>query len=84
MSTSELKLMGRVVGTADGWDECDYLSMQFYGFVPAKGFDMPAGTLYVDLDAGVLESYGDEGAVLAHKDFLIVMNGLAAYQHRNS
>ena len=84
MATSDLKLMDRVVGTADGWDECDYLSMQFYGFVPAKGFDMPAGTLFVDLDKGVLETYSEEGSVIAHKDFMIVMNGLIAVQKRNS
>lgn len=82
---TELKILNRVVGTSSGWDECDFLSMQFYDFIPAEGFDMPAGTLYVCFEKGIFQVFQDDDSdEIVEKDLMTVMNGLIAVQNRNS
>lgn len=38
---SELKILGRVIGTYEGWDGEPGDNIWFYDFIPAKGINIP-------------------------------------------
>lgn len=79
----EATILGRSVGTLDGWDWIDDNSFVLYNFEPAEGFDMPKYDLTVDFSAGKFSNFSyDDGSLILEKDFLTVMNGFVARQQR--
>lgn len=59
----EVKIMGRVLGTNEGWDEAGDSCYVFYGFKPAEGVALPAGDLNFDWVSGQLQYYTEAGEV---------------------
>jgi len=70
-NTMNVTIMGRLVGTATGWDQSGDTSMQFYDFEPAIGVSVPMDTNLITWDylTGTVEFYNHDGTVvLATKD----------------
>ena len=72
---SELKLLGKVLGTYDGWDEVDTLCVQFYDVVLNEagqklfGWNSPISTMGLDLTEGIMEVYDDQGTIYNNKNW---------------
>lgn len=50
----EAKILGRVIGTADGWDQVDDQAICLYDFQPNSATTLPNGTLTFDSVTGDL------------------------------
>jgi hypothetical protein len=61
-------LLGRLIGTASGWDQADTFVMQLYDFEPAKGVDLPSGTISVNFESGLVETWDEEGKPITSRD----------------
>lgn len=59
----EIKLMGKVLGTADGWDG-EMPTFAFYDFQPAEGISLKAGDLQIDYETGMFDIVAESGDVL--------------------
>lgn len=58
----EVKVLGRVLGTADGWDGDLGEYMVFYDFKPLPGIDLEEGDMQIDFDKdliGVIDEKAD-------------------------
>lgn len=66
-------VLGREIGTATGWDQADTFVMQLYDFKPADNVDLPSGTLCINFESGVAETYDDNGKVLISKDIVLAL-----------
>lgn len=52
-------ILGRLAGTATGWDQQDTFAMTLYDFEPAKGCTIPAtNNLLIDFEEGTYEGGG--------------------------
>lgn len=52
-------ILGRLAGTATGWDQQDTFAMTLYDFEPAKGCTIPAtNNLLIDFEEGTYEGVG--------------------------
>lgn len=71
-------VLGREIGTATGWDQADTFVMQLYDFQPAENVDLPAGTLCINFESGVAETYDDDGKVLISKDIVLALFNVRA------
>lgn len=67
---SEWTVLGRMIGTATGWDQADTFVIALYDFQPAKGVALPAGILTIDFANGTAETFDDNGVVLVSKDIV--------------
>lgn len=68
------KFLGRVIGTATGWDQTSDESFCLYDFEPAADFTFPASKcLDIDYTNGKFVSYDDDGVVLRSADILGLM-----------
>lgn len=67
--TNELKLLGRVIGTFNGWDG-DMDTMIFYKFQPAKTVQLEPCDLSVNYTEGTFKAYNDEGTELWSHDII--------------
>ena len=66
----EWEIMGRVVGTATGWDQQDTWIMMLYAFEPAEGIALPSGDVSFDFERGLCILYNDEGEILETADLI--------------
>lgn len=66
-------VLGRVIGTATGWDQCDTFVMMLYDFEPANDVDLPAGDINIDFENGVVETFNEEGKVVLSKDIVLAL-----------
>jgi len=60
---SEWAILGRIVGTATGWDQAGAFSIYVYDLEPVPGLGIPAGDVVIDFEAGWIEA-GDHKADL--------------------
>lgn len=77
-SRSEYKVLGRVVGTATGWDEVgDPGDIILYDLVANPMYpDLPSGDVAFMMGTGVLESYDEEGEVTFTGDIITVLTNV--------
>lgn len=54
MARSELKVMGKVLGTYDGWDG-EMPAFAFYNFQPNEGINIQAGDLGIHYEDGMFD-----------------------------
>lgn len=73
----EWTVLGRSIGTASGWDQADTFSMMLYDFEPTQGVDLPAGTLCIDFESGLAETYDDAGNVVTSQDLVLAISKLS-------
>lgn len=66
-------VLGREIGTASGWDQADTFVMQLYDFEPAASVDLPPGTLCINFETGLAETYDEDGKVLISKDIVLAL-----------
>lgn len=70
----EVRILGRVIGTASGWDSLDQESMAFYYFDPVEGVDIPASEcLGVLFEEGRFVTYDEEGKETWSADIISVL-----------
>ena len=74
----EWKILGRTIGTASGWDQSDTFVMMLYDFKPSAGIDLPSGTLCINFESGIAETYDDEGQTLIARDIVATLSRLPA------
>ena len=72
-------LLGRDIGTATGWDQADTFVMQLYDFKPAHGIDLPSGTISVNFETGLVESYDEEGRTIEAKDIVAAVGLVSSH-----
>jgi hypothetical protein len=66
-------VLGRVIGTATGWDQVDTFVMMLYDFEPAVDVDLPTGDINIDFENGVVETFDDAGKVTSSKDIVLAL-----------
>lgn len=67
----KVKILGKVIGTASGWDQVTDDGVQFYDYKGSiKELD-GCDNFYFDWVTGKVELYDDEGEVLATYDYKI-------------
>lgn len=66
----EWEVLGRVVGTATGWDQQDTWIMMLYDFEPAEGVELPSGDVSFDFERGLATTYNDEGEPVETVDLI--------------
>lgn len=72
-----VRVMGRALGTASGWDRIDDDILFFYDFKPSIDALKPLGGGFaVDLERGLFIRYDDDGAEAAVLDAVPILAGL--------
>lgn len=76
---NELKILGRVIGTFDGWDswDGDMDEMVFYKYQPEGTIQIQPCDLSVNYTDGVFKSYDDNGELLWSKDIIETISHLS-------
>lgn len=64
-------MLGRLIGTATGWDQGDTFALSLYDFEPAEGVCLPKGDPYINFESGVIEYWSDDGQVVVYRFDLI-------------
>lgn len=73
----EVKILGRVIGIASGWDQADTHAVQFYDFEPAPGVALVSSTCQiVDFESGSVYSVDDEGRESNRLDIVDIVKPL--------
>lgn len=70
------ELMGRLIGTATGWDQHDTWIMMLYDFEPLEGLALPSGDVTFDFERGTATTYNDDGVATDVVDFLDAISHL--------
>lgn len=70
----DVKILGRVVGTAIGWDEMDVGVMFIYGFESNGKTTLENGDLNVDYINGKFEYFNEAGQVEFTQSIIGVMS----------
>jgi len=72
MSQLDVKLLGRDIGTASGWDEWSDNGMIYYDLVPTGEYAnlLTPGDWAVDFTEGTIGNYNDEGERLIEFDLI--------------
>lgn len=66
---SECIVLGRVIGSYNGWDQVDDSTICFYGFEPILELShIPSGDLGFNYEEGKFESYADNGEIIFESD----------------
>lgn len=68
-------VLGRVIGTASGWDGLDFNAILFFDFHPAPGIAIPPGMISVMYDSGKVEIADDDGNITFSADLIDVLSG---------
>lgn len=76
----DLIVLGRKIGTCDGWDSVDELAHVYYDFIPIIGLSIPDGDLRVLYSDGKFETYADEGDVIFAADIIDTIKHLEVVQ----
>lgn len=76
---TECCLLGRVIGTATGWDDAgNNLSIMLYDFMPINGSLLPAGESVVfDMTKGTAISFDENGNEIHKVNILDAMQSTA-------
>lgn len=72
----EWEVMGRIVGTASGWDQVDTFAMMLTDFVPAAGVVLPKGDVTFDFEKGLVTLYSDSGTIIETVDIIDAISHL--------
>ena len=76
LERSEWIILGRVVGTATGWDQADTFVMQLYDFEPADGVGLPSNScISFDFEHGKAETFDDAGKLDVSLDIITALLG---------
>lgn len=59
-----VKIMGRTLGTAKGWDEAGSNVFIFYDFIPKEGVKIKQGDLQVNTETGTADIINKDGQSL--------------------
>jgi hypothetical protein len=78
MDLVEWTVLGRVIGTATGWDDIDGSDFILYDFVPTSEVDLPSGELCVLLEKGLFEMYDDAGDVKFSADIVTTLRDIVS------
>lgn len=70
---TEWKLIGRIAGTATGWDQQDTFIITLYDFKPAKGVKLPSGDVTVDFEAGTVCVHDADGEPIETADIVAAL-----------
>ena len=74
--TEDLKILGRHIGTHDGWDQADTDVFIFYAFIPVDGCILREGDLSFDMTRGTFTYHLDDGTEQYNYDCLDVIRNL--------
>jgi hypothetical protein len=73
--THEVKVLGRIVGVASGWDQVDDWSIVLYDFVPSKQpgqrTTLEIGHLTVNYEEGKFQYFNDDNGELDYEQDMI-------------
>jgi hypothetical protein len=61
-------VLGRKLGTCEGWDQAGDQTYIFYAFEPASEAELPLGYLQVDFESGILEVSNANDTILVSGD----------------
>ena len=75
MERGVCRVMGKTLGTYDGWDGDD-LTIVFYDFRPTEGVPLASGDLTLSYEKGIFEYYNDDGEVTSTVDALSVLTSI--------
>jgi hypothetical protein len=75
-------ILGREIGTATGWDQADTFIMQLYDFMPAAGVDLPSGTISINFETGMVESWDDNGQIIKARDIVTAVCALSCFSQK--
>jgi hypothetical protein len=73
MTVREWKILGRIIGTATGWDQGDTFAMNLYNFIPADGIALPPGEPFIDFETGKVEYFDSEGNITQSFDIVKIL-----------
>lgn len=70
-------VLGRIIGSASGWDQADTFVMNIYDFEPAANVPLEATEcLFIDFENGKVEAYNDDtGKPSWSKDLIESLSG---------
>jgi hypothetical protein len=68
---TEYTVLGRVIGTATGWDG-DGFDMVLHDFIPSIS-GLPSGSISVAFEAGTISSYDEDGKMLESVDIVTAL-----------
>ncbi len=63
-------ILGRVIGTATGWDQSDTFSIMLYDFHPADNVSIAGGDVLIEFEKGLWEVYDGNGTVIRQGDLI--------------
>lgn len=70
-SDNRVYMMGRYLGTSNGWDQIDTFHFCFYDFEPVVGLNVPPGhTTGINFEAGCFEQWDESGKVIFRADLI--------------
>lgn len=73
----EWTVLGRVIGTATGWDQADSFVISVYDFQPVAGVNLPkTDCLTVDFEKGTAETYDEKGEVTSSTDLVTALKNI--------
>lgn len=73
----EVKILGRVLGTASGWDGDPGEVIWFYDFEPKEGINLQKGELQFNFDTGNFGLPDEEGELIAPLDMVSFLSGVS-------
>lgn len=67
-------LLGRLVGSATGWDQIDTFQVSLYDFIPAEGINLPKTEfLTIDYESGKASTFNEAGERVFEADLISVL-----------
>jgi hypothetical protein len=73
----ECTLLGRMIGTATGWDDSGEMDFVLYDFIPDPRVNIPPGDLSVEITKGLFSHYNDDGEVVWDQDIITTLKDLS-------
>lgn len=61
MKRQDQIILGRLIGTASGWDASDDYAFVLYDFEPLYGVNLPRGTINFDFIKGHISTFDEVG-----------------------
>jgi hypothetical protein len=73
----DLIILGRKIGTYEGWDEIDVATFGFYGYDPIPDFPLEKGALVIAYDLGYIIQVKDlESKTVVELDLIETLKDL--------
>lgn len=74
---TDLIVLGRLIGTYQGWDGGDEGEYVFYDFIPAPNVNLPSSfDLSVSYQKGWFAQYDDNGIPILQWDIMLYLSGV--------